>query len=200
MKAVQEYYARSAELLAERYEALRFEDVHDEVLPFLPTPPAGVADVGAGTGRDAAALASRGFTVTAVEPVPELRAVAQRLHADAAVTWLDDALPALSRLTGPFDLILLSAVWMHLDEDEREPSMRRLYDLTALGGYVALSLRHGPPPTDRRMYDIPADETIALAERCGFTALGTGGGADHLGRAEVHWSQLILQKRKVHAA
>ncbi|MET8685062.1 class I SAM-dependent methyltransferase [Streptomyces sp. NPDC004732] len=197
MEAVQEYYARSAEDLAERYESVRFETVHREVLPFLPTAPARVADVGAGTGRDAAAFAARGFDVVAVEPVPELRAWAQRLHTAAEVTWLDDALPALPRLAGPFDLILLSAVWTHLKEDERDPAMRRLYDLTAPGGIVALSLRHGPPPADRRMFDVPVGQTVLLAEHCGFTLLHvSGGGPDRLGRSDVTWSQLILHKEQ----
>lgn len=75
--------------------------------------------IGAGTGRDAAALAARGYATTAVEPVREMREVARRLHPDPAITWLDDSLPSPSRLAGPFDLILLSAVWMHLAETER---------------------------------------------------------------------------------
>ncbi|MFE3881368.1 class I SAM-dependent methyltransferase [Streptomyces lydicus] len=194
MNGVQQYYARAAQSLAEQYESLSFETVHHDVLQLLPSPPARAADIGAGTGRDAAALSRRGFDVVAVEPVRPLRTVAQRLHAEAPITWVEDALPALDHLTGPFDLILLSAVWMHLDEEERVQGMQRLYELAAPGGRLVITLRHGPLPDNRRMFDVPVVETVALAERCGLQQVQVSQGPDRLGRAEVHWSALVLQK------
>ncbi|MEU7222521.1 class I SAM-dependent methyltransferase [Streptomyces chrestomyceticus] len=196
---VQPYYARSAEALAERYESLRFETVHEHFLPLLPAAPARVADIGAGTGRDAAALAALGHEVTAVEPVPELRRVARRLHPSPAIRWLADSLPALPRLdgaAGAFDAILLSAVWMHLDEPDRPAAMRRLHTLLAPGGRLLISLRHGPPPEDRRMYDIPAPETVTLATHHGLRPLQETTGTDHLGRDTVHWSSLAFEKER----
>ncbi|MFH8348228.1 class I SAM-dependent methyltransferase [Streptomyces sp. NPDC018045] len=197
---VRPYYARAAGALSERYESVRFEDVHRDFLPLLPAAPARVADIGAGTGRDAAALAARGHDVLAVEPVAELRAVARRLHPSPAVRWLADSLPALARLageSGSFDAILLSAVWMHLEEQDRPPAMRRLHDLLAPGGRLFLTLRHGPPPRDRRMYDIPAPETVALARQHALRLLHLGDdGADQLGREEIHWTGLAFEKER----
>ncbi|MFH8752859.1 class I SAM-dependent methyltransferase [Streptomyces rimosus] len=140
----QPYYAQHATDLADRYESLVFETVHRDFLPLLPPPPARIADIGAGTGRDAAALAARGHTVLAVEPVPELRALARSLHPSPSIHWLSDALPGLPRLDGEagrLDAILLSAVWMHLPEPSRPPAMRRLHDLLAPGGRLFLTLR-----------------------------------------------------------
>ncbi|WP_251021702.1 bifunctional 2-polyprenyl-6-hydroxyphenol methylase/3-demethylubiquinol 3-O-methyltransferase UbiG [Streptomyces sp. ISL-98] len=173
---------------------MTFEAVHEEILHLLPEAPVRAVDIGAGTGRDAAALAGRGHEVIAVEPVRQLRLVAQRLHADANVVWLEDSLPGLEGLDGEFGLILLSAVWMHLDEQERAAAMGRLAELLAPGGLLVISLRHGPPPTDRRMFDVPADETAALARECGLSVLQVGGGQDQLGRNEIHWSELALRK------
>ncbi len=189
----QRYYAESADRLAGQYESLTFEDAHEAFLPFLPPGPATVADIGAGTGRDAAALAARGYAVTAVEPVRELRQVAQRLHPDPSISWRADSLPALSSLAGPFDVILLSAVWMHLDEAERATAVARLHLLLAPAGRLLISLRHGPPPPNRRMFDVSDEETITLAERRGLRLLHhTSEGTDHLGRADVHWSSLAF--------
>lgn len=196
---VQPYYARAAEALAERYESVRFETVHRDFLPLLPAAPARVADIGAGTGRDAAALAALGHDVLAVEPVAELRAVGRRLHPTPATRWHADSLPALPGIEdreGSFDLILLSAVWMHLDAPARPVAMRRLHTLLAPGGRLLLSLRHGPPPADRRMYDIPAPETTALATRHGLSPLQESTGTDALGRADVHWSHLAFEKER----
>jgi SAM-dependent methyltransferase len=189
----QRYYAESADRLGGQYESLTFEDAHEAFLPFLPPGPATAADIGAGTGRDAAALAARGYTVTAVEPVSELRHVARRLHPDPSIAWLGDCLPALSCLEGPFDLILLSAVWMHLEEAERAGAVARLDELLAPAGRLLISLRHGPPSTNRRMFDVSDEETIALTERHGLRLLHQApGGADQLGRAEVRWSSLAF--------
>ncbi|MCH3719072.1 hypothetical protein LZB68_08320, partial [Campylobacter lari] len=78
--------------------------------------------------------------------------------------WVDDALPDLDGLRGrAFDVIMLTAVWMHLDADERARGMAALAALLAPGGQILMSLRHGPVPSGRRMFDVSADETIALA-------------------------------------
>ncbi|MER5885287.1 class I SAM-dependent methyltransferase [Streptomyces sp. NPDC001941] len=197
---VQEYYARNAALLGERYGSVTFEDVHGEVEDLLPPPPARVLDVGAGTGRDAAALARRGYRVLAAEPVAELRAEARRLHPDPAIEWAASALPDLRgipRPEGGFDLVLLSAVWMHLPPEERAPAMTRLAALLAPTGLLVISLRRGTPPEGRVMYDVPAEETAAHAARAGLRVERLfSDGDDHLGRADVWWQSLSLRHAK----
>ncbi|URN12398.1 class I SAM-dependent methyltransferase [Streptomyces radiopugnans] len=188
-------YGEDAETLACQYEGVAFEDVHGDLLPWLPPAPGRVVDIGAGSGRDAAALAGRGHAVVAVEPTSELRRIGQRLHSGAAIEWVDGALPALTGLRGPFDLVLLSAVWMHLDSRERGEGMRRVAELTAPRGCVAMSLRHGLPPAGRRMFDVSAAETVALAERFGLAVVHRGEGPDRLGRAEVRWSTLVFRSQ-----
>ncbi|MDT0342839.1 class I SAM-dependent methyltransferase [Streptomyces litchfieldiae] len=191
----QRYYAESADRLGRQYESVAFEDAHEAFLPFLPPGPATAADIGAGTGRDAAALAARGYAITAVEPVRELRDLARRLHPGPSITWLADSLPALTRLEGPFDLILVSAVWMHLEETERPRAMARLHDLLAPAGRLLVSLRHGPPPPDRRMFDVSDEETVELARRHGLRLLNhTAGTEDRLGRPEVRWISLVFAR------
>ncbi|MFI8194684.1 class I SAM-dependent methyltransferase [Streptomyces sp. NPDC085946] len=186
-------YGEDAEALTRQYEEVAFEEIHGDLLPWLPSTPGRVVDIGAGSGRDAAALAARGYEVVAVEPTAELRRIGQRLHPDAAIVWVDDALPFLAGLCGPFDLVLLSAVWMHLDELERVDAMRRVAELTTPAGCVAISLRHGPPPAGRRMFAVSAAETVALAEQFGLFAVHRGEGPDRLSRANVHWSKLVFR-------
>jgi SAM-dependent methyltransferase len=166
-----EGYAESADLLAEKYESISFADVHRDILHLIPTTSSRVLDIGAGTGRDAAAFAALGHSVVAVEPTPELRAHGQRLHRSAGITWLDDALPDLSKVHERgerFDLVMLSAVWMHLDAEQRRRAMRRITSLLHPGALMVLSLRHGPVPAGRRMFDVSAAETCALARESGL--------------------------------
>ena len=125
------YGSRATELAAQ-YESITFEAVHRDVIHLFPQHDADVLDIGAGSGRDAAALAARGHRVVAVEPTLELRQEGKRLHPLPNLEWVDDHLPLLhvmSSSTRRFDLILLTAVWMHLDEAERKAAMSAVAEL-----------------------------------------------------------------------
>lgn len=190
-------YAQEADCLVVQYESIAFADVHRDVLHLIPAAPSRVLDIGAGTGRDAAALAARGHKVTAAEPTVELRAHGQRLHRAAAIVWVADSLPDLAQLRAAptrFDLIMLTAVWMHLDEGERQRAMPALADLLAPGGLTILSLRHGPVPAGRRMFDVSGDETIALAQAHGLSLAHRGTRADTQRRAGIDWTVLALRR------
>ena len=52
-----EGYAEEADALVEQYEGIRFADLHGPILHLIPSTPCRVLDIGAGTGRDAAAFA-----------------------------------------------------------------------------------------------------------------------------------------------
>src|SRR6185503_21054266 len=83
-----EGYAAEAEALLQQYESISFADVHRKVLHLIPAAPCDVLDIGAGTGRDAAALVARGHRVLAVEPTAALRNQAAQLHPSSLVEWL----------------------------------------------------------------------------------------------------------------
>jgi SAM-dependent methyltransferase len=190
-------YGQHAHRLAEQYESITFEDTHRDVLHLIPVAPCRVLDVGAGSGRDAAALAARGHTVIAVEPTAEMRKEGQRIHADSNITWIDDGLPELAVIRGraePFDLIMLTAVWMHLDAAERTRAMGHLGDLLASGGRIIMSLRHGPIPDGRLVFDVSVAETAELAASFGLSLMHSSERTDMLGRDEVTWSNLALQR------
>jgi len=167
-------YEENAAALIPRYEAIPFEEVYGRLLDFVPERPGRALDIGAGTGRDAAALAARGWDVVAAEPTAAFRAAAKRSHGDATVQWIDDALPELAAVRAlgeTFDLIAMIAVFMHLDADERPRAMDRIADLAAPGARLLLVLRHGEVPEGRRIFPISADETARLAEARGFACL-----------------------------
>lgn len=190
-------YAQEADRLAVQYEAISFAQLHRDVAHLFPPAPARVLDIGAGTGRDAAGFAGLGHHVTAAEPTTELRAHGMRLHADSNIAWVDDSLPGLTTLRASpdrFDLIMLTAVWMHLDRAERERAMPALAELLAPGGLAILSLRHGPVPAGRRLFDVSGHETVALARAQTLTLAHSGRRIDTQGRADVHWTILALQR------
>lgn len=192
-------YGENAPALTQQYESVRFEDAHADVLALLPVPPATALDVGAGTGRDAAALARRGYRVTAIEPTPQFRAIGQELHKEAGIVWMDDTLPDLAAVAtdASFDLIMLSAVWMHLDAAERTRAMPRVAGLLSQGGVMILSLRHGPVPDGRIMFEVSADETAALAAQCGLREIHRCERPSQFGQKEVWWDRLAFVRDSV---
>jgi SAM-dependent methyltransferase len=154
---------------------LSFEDVHRHILHLIPDRARRILDVGSGPGHDAATLAARGHVVTAVEPTPELREGARALYGDLPIEWLDDSLPALTRLTStcpsPFDFILVEGVWAHLTSTQRMDAFPILAGLLSDAGVLAISLRHGPAAQGRITYPVTAAETANLAEATGLSTL-----------------------------
>ncbi|HDR9251566.1 class I SAM-dependent methyltransferase [Burkholderia vietnamiensis] len=166
-----EGYAENAHSLIERWKDLSFAERHEPILHLLPQSPARILDIGAGIGTDADAFAAMGHSVVAVEPVDALRIAGIERHSSARIEWLDDSLPQLAHLrTGrrEFDLVMLSAVWMHLDEDERRRAMPNVGALLCDGAMLIMSLRYGPVPEGRRMFDVSAEATIRLADAHGL--------------------------------
>ena len=161
-----EGYADEAAELFRRYEGIPAADAHRAVLHLIPAAPSRILDIGSGTGRDAAWFAAQGHRVVAVEPTEALRLPAMTLHPSPLTEWLNDSLPELASLRTrgeSFDVVMLTAVWMHLDAQQRRRAMPNLAALVREGGTVIMKIRHGPVPAGRRMFEIPAEETIELA-------------------------------------
>jgi SAM-dependent methyltransferase len=162
-----EGYAEEADALFMRYESIPAAEAHRAILHLIPTAPGRVLDIGSGTGRDAAWFAGCGHRVVAVEPTDAVRLRAIALHPLPGIEWLDDSLPelaALRRRSEQFDLVMMTAVWMHLDAEQRRRAMPNLGLLVRDGGTVIMTLRHGPVPPGRRMFEVSAEETVELAD------------------------------------
>jgi len=191
-------YAQEAPDLLETYESVPFAKMQTVALRLLPKPPGRLLDIGAGTGRDAAGFAALGYVVVAAEPVAEMRRGAMALHPDSRIEWLDDSLPELTRLrrrSDSFDIVMMTAVWMHLDERERRRGMASIAALLRPRGTLVLTLRYGPIPAGRRMFEVSTRETIALARARGLVLALRREAPSALKRAEpVTWKQLAFRK------
>lgn len=192
-----EGYAAEAENLVERYENIPFADVHRSVLHLIPAAPCRVLDIGSGTGRDAAAFAAMEHRVVAVEPTAEMRLRAIALHRSPQIEWLDDSLPDLAeviRRGEQFDVVMLTAVWMHLDELQRRRAMPRVASLLRAGGVMCMTLRHGPVPSGRRMFAVSGDETTGLGQAAGLRLLFKEERSPSLRQPGVSWTRLALAR------
>ena len=164
-------YAEHASELIERYESLSFAYKHESVLHLIPRAPGKAMDIGAGTGADAAWLVKQGHLVVAVEPTDAFREFGIKHHPSSLIEWVNDSLPQLvgvAQRKREFRLVMFTAVWMHLDEHERRVAMPVVASLLAPSGVLIMALRHGLVPTERIMFAVSAEETVALAEAQGL--------------------------------
>jgi SAM-dependent methyltransferase len=189
------HYEQNAAQLVTQYESLAFEDVHAALLDLLPESGSTILDVGAGSGRDAAWFVAHGYDVVAVEPSDAMRAHGRALHPSPRIHWLSDSLPELAqvrRLGLTFDLILLSAVWMHVPPASRAHALRKLATMLSPSGRIAISLRLGEPDTARAMHEVSLHELASLSQQFGLRLIRATESADQLGRAGVSWLTAVL--------
>ena len=167
-------YAGDAKDLIPRFEAFRTLDVLAPVAELLPAQPSRILDIGAGTGRDAGWFADQGHRVVAVEPVRQFRRAGMDLHPHANITWLDDCLPVLGRVSAqeaPFDLVVAIATWQHLRPDQQPSAMAALAALVAPKGRLIISVRHGPGAPMRPCFPADVDAAIRWGERAKLNLL-----------------------------
>jgi SAM-dependent methyltransferase len=212
-----DYYNDKVEELAQQYLSLSFDEVHGHwahhLNAILEKPQASILDVGAGVGRDVSHIATlaakhaaahtkenNSVNIYAVEPAIEMLKVGRITTENQSIHWLQDSLPTLdktTRLEVSFDLILLSAVWMHIPKSQRARSLRKLANLLKPGGKIIISLKFGmseEEQTKRGMYHTSADEIEKLGQDLGLIAqLEAQNTKDKLNRSGIYWQTIVLQ-------
>jgi SAM-dependent methyltransferase len=191
------YYDDHADALYSQYNALPSDAVHGSwAKKHLSEKPGFACDIGAGSGRDANWLAARGWDVVAVEPSAEMRELAMGTS-HPRITWLDDALPHLSKLRSighRFDLILLSAVWMHVAHGERERTFRIISELLKPSGVLVITLRQGSDSqenVERGFHSVSSEEVLEYARRRAVALTARVCVPDQL-REHVSWETLVF--------
>jgi SAM-dependent methyltransferase len=112
------------------------EALVDDVLRFCGLPAPRVLEVGAGTGKATVAFAARGLVIVALEPTPEMAAVAARNC--AAFPGVSVEVATFEEWQGrgtPFDLVLAAQSWQWLRPGVR---CRKAHDELRAGGTLAL--------------------------------------------------------------
>ena len=192
------YYSKNAPILASKYNSLNPESLHASWSKFIPDDPGIALDIGAGSGRDANWLAAKRWDVVAVEPCKEFRETARENSHDNVI-WLDDELPELKKLRTAghrFNLVLLSAVWMHVSRSKRERAFRIISELLEPGGILVFTLRHGNDEQenlDRGFHPVSSGELEVFAKQRALAQVFYTGSEDHLTRPNVRWETLVFQ-------
>ena len=190
------YYNTKAKEVFKQYQSADAEVIHSSWSYHLKGMSGLALDIGAGSGRDASWLSNKGFEVFAIEPADKLREMAKQKYLNPKIHWFSDMLPELKsiyRLNIKFDVILLSAVWMHIPISSRERAFRKIANLLKPSGKLVISLRHGKSPDEREMYEVSFSEINNYAKSQALTVLTHKKDEDKLNRDKVIWETVVFQ-------
>ncbi|MGO2343379.1 class I SAM-dependent methyltransferase [Vibrio litoralis] len=190
-------YNENAAQFVEQYDSVTFESVHQSWQEYWPQPGYNVLDIGAGSGRDSRWFVNQGCSVVAVEPCDNLRQLGKQ-NSPYSILWFGDYLPDLvgvEALSRQFDLILLSAVWMHIPVELRPASLKALAEQLNAQGKIVITLRHGDFDDGREGYDVSIKEIESLANQVGLVICQQSGSDDVLQRNSVIWETVVLSQQ-----
>ncbi|NYE38687.1 SAM-dependent methyltransferase [Nocardioides cavernae] len=122
--------------------------------------PGRLLDVGCGTGRLALAARGAGHDVVAVEPDPEMAALARARLGGAAGEVIGGGLPDLPLADDGFDTVLASFVLNHVDDPRA--GARELARVGAPGGVVRATIWGTTPPPHVGLWNGLLDEVDAV--------------------------------------
>lgn len=183
------YYVREVAL---QYNALDPDSLNAWWAAHLPEDCAAVLDIGAGTGRDADWIQNQrpDAEIYVIEPNPVFdEFLADRFHR------VDDRLPDLKRLSAGatrFDVILLSAVFMHVAPNQHRRVFRKLANLLRPGGVLVITTKLNAAEPERDHYEVREDTLPRLAIEQGLQVVTSSTSHDHAGR-EIVWGQYIFK-------
>lgn len=192
------FYSDNSNELSELYNSVSSKKVHESWIEQLPTN-GKVLDIGSGNGRDCKYMHQRGLDVTGIEP-SKLLNFAKSSYPD--IKWINDTLPHLDSQYYPhsehpkyqYDLILCSAVWMHIEPKHRIASLDNMLGLLSNIGIIVITLRYGDFDDEREGYPIDRShlEDYCITMGLEFEIIKND---DCLGR-DVWWETIIIKQHE----
>jgi len=194
------YYAQNADAVAARYESIVNKLSYSFGDAFIPS--SRILDVGCGSGRDLATLASLGHDCFGIDGTPEFVELAQKLHPELGGRITHGTLPNSEiPFGGGFDGVLCSAVLMHLPADQLELSAAFIRNCLKEPGrllYSVPSKRLDVGNKDRYQHGrlfLPdqSDRLEKIFEQHGLRVIKRWGDSDSFCRGEVEWVSVLMQ-------
>lgn len=198
--ATVKYYSANAQTVAARYESVVSSLSVSFEKSFMPK--SKILDIGCGSGRDLALLASLGHDCFGIDATPEFVTLCQKLHPELEGRVLHASLPGFDPpFGGFFDGILCSAVLMHIPENQLDGTAISIKQCLQHRGRLLYSVpsKREDVVTDNRDANgrlfIPdqSNRLQAIFERLGFRLIAKWDNADSLGRDSVEWISVLME-------
>lgn len=198
------YYSQNALTVAERYESVVSSLSKSFGEAFKPK--SKLLDIGCGSGRDLAFLASLSHESFGIDATPEFVALSQSLHPELSGKVLQAALPNFDPpFGGDFDGVLCSAVLMHIPESELVSTAVSIKRCLKKHGRLLYSvpskrldvLTENRDANGRLFVPDQSDRLQNIFEQLGFSLISKWDNADSLGRDSVEWISVLMELTNV---
>ena len=199
-----EYYQRNALACNRRYESADMTTIH-ALLRRLARPGCSVLEIGGGSGRDSAFMASLGCRVTYTDGCENMVLTASERHAslrERSRVVVFPLQPGDPLLSDRFDVVLCLAVIMHLNDADLASTASQIAQITSPSGCLVLSHSTGRPGLvqsrdqgGRLFHERPAAEVTEVFIPLGFLPEAETVEDDGLHRAELRWVTQVLRKK-----
>ncbi|BBA35371.1 methyltransferase type 11 [Methylocaldum marinum] len=162
-------YNKEAEKISNQHDRLAPKRLYELVLKFF-IPNRKTLDIGCGSGRDTAWLATNGFDAMGIDASFGMLEQARKRYPE--LTFQQIALPDLAGVSdGSYSNVLCSAVLMHLEHGSLKAAVKNILRILSQGGILLLSFRGTRNANKRengKLYEtITKEEAIDLFEKEG---------------------------------
>ncbi|NBF41873.1 MAG: methyltransferase domain-containing protein [Spirochaetes bacterium] len=197
------YYETDAARITADYETVDLSATLERIVLRLP-PAAGILELGAGSGRDAAFLLGRGFEVTVLDGSEAMAERAASLHPELAGRIRVHRLPApLPFPDEAFDAVLSLATLMHLHRASIADVLTECRRVLRPGGTLAVSVPTERPGLDEAGRDdrgrhFTVMDAVAwqrLIRGADFEPVEEWSSADAAGRGGIRWWTAVWQAK-----
>lgn len=191
-------YDATAKARCAQYETVDFRWLYDALTERL-QPGSTILEIGCGSGRDARALAERGYLVTATDASSGMLVEAQRLSSGDNPRFAHKAFPlasADSLLQQSFDAILAIAVLMHIPHSERHTFFAQVSRLLKPDGLFMGAWSNNRVDKKRLFVNLMEDDIRSYAQISNMLLLEITHSQDALGR-KINWITCLLKNTTV---
>jgi 2-polyprenyl-3-methyl-5-hydroxy-6-metoxy-1,4-benzoquinol methylase len=199
-----EYYRTNALASVRRYESADMTAIH-ALLRSLARPGCRVLEIGGGSGRDSAFMASLGCRVTYTDGCEDMVLAASEQHASLQEMSRVAAFPLAPGdplLDDRFDVVLCLAVIMHLNDADLAATASQIAQFMSPSGCLVLSHSTGRPGLvqfrdqgGRLFHERPDAAVTEVFIPLGFLPESETVADDGLHRAEIQWVTQVLRKK-----
>jgi cyclopropane fatty-acyl-phospholipid synthase-like methyltransferase len=197
-----EYYKKNARLLAKRYESANVSKVQKLLLEVFPKK-SYLLEIGCGSGRDASFMIDNNYKILGIDASREMIDEAKNIH-----PLLDNLLQVaiipneLSFDNNSFDGIYSIATLMHLEKDDIEITINKIYSYLKAKGIFLFSVSIQRDDIDSNHKDIKGrhfttinqDDWLHICHTTGFKTIRTTTTNDGLNRDGIFWLTCIMEK------
>lgn len=189
------YYDDNAAEKAALYDTADMSWMYADLQMLLP-PSATILEIGCGNGRDARALASLGFKVTATDASMKMLDEAKSRTHHGQVEYIHAAFPLAANsplFSHKFDAVLAVAVLMHIPVNERPLFFSQISSLLTDVGILYCSYTNRST-TDARLFAVTDKaELFRQLSKAGLTLAKSIANTDSLSRP-IEWETVVALK------